>query len=81
MAKLKYAGYDSWEITDVPEELAAELGDQVKLSGKELARAMNEELVTNRVFERVLANRIDALTRLTRTTEPVGEAAGSGERG
>ncbi len=57
MAILKSDGYQGWTVDLGDEEVQAEMGDQLKVSNKELGSAINAENVTDRIFARILKNR------------------------
>ena len=60
VAVLKTDSYNGWTVDLGDDEIAAEMGDQLKITTKELGSAINQENVTDRLFARILKNRSKA---------------------
>ena len=52
--------YSGWEVDLGDSSIKAEMGDQLKVTGPELASAINMENIADRLFCRVLKNRSKA---------------------
>ena len=60
MALIKKASYGDWEVDLGDAQIAADMGDQLKVSDKELGTAINMENLSDRLFARILRNRSKA---------------------
>lgn len=57
MAIIKFNSYDSWGIATGDDEFDADMGDQLRVTGKEVVRAINAENMTDVLFARILKDR------------------------
>ena len=60
MAILKHDGYSNWSIVTGDDTFDSDMDEQLKVSTKELAAAINAENVTDQLFSRILTNRSKA---------------------
>lgn len=60
MALLKSDGYNGWEVDLGDDSIKVEMGDQLKITNKELSASINMENLTDRIFARILQNRSKA---------------------
>lgn len=57
MAIIKGDNYNGFEVQTGDEEIDGTMGDQLKLTAKELVAAINAENVSDQLFARILKNR------------------------
>jgi hypothetical protein len=60
MAILKSDSYNGWKIVTGDDEFDTEMGSQLNVDSKELAKAINAENLTDTIFSRILVERSKA---------------------